>query len=40
MGALLIGSIIWLVLTVVVGYVILGKVKENSPLEKVADNQK
>lgn len=40
MGVLLIGSIVWLVLTVVVGYMILKKVKENSPLEKAADNQK
>ena len=40
MGALMIGTIVWLLLTLVVGYFILKKVRESSPLEKADDNQK
>jgi len=40
MGALLIGTIVWLVLALVIGYLILQKVKESSPLGKEWENQK
>lgn len=40
MGALLIGTLVWLVLAIVVGWKVLSHVGESSPLGRAGENKK